>query len=106
MSETRTSVSLYEGSASKVFAAEVTNPLGSPLRDVEVVFVLEGEGSLAGDAPASAAGGRTDETGSVVVSFNRPAGSKGRLGGNLRARCPIDAARIRLRLVAVTPELL
>ena len=105
MCETATSISLYEGSTSKTFAAEVTNPLGYPLKNVQVIFALEGEGSLAGDSPLSAARGRTDETGTVVVSFNRPAGSKGRLGASLKAECPLDAAQIRLRLIAVTPDL-
>ena len=102
MRETATSVSLYEGTTSKVFAAEVTNPLGGPLRDVEVVFLLEGEGSLATDTPVSLVGGRTDGLGCASISFNRPAGAQGHLGGCLRAQCPVDVGQIRLRLVAVT----
>ena len=101
MCETATVVSLHENSLSKTFAAEVTNTLGAPLKDVEVVFTQQGEGSLGGDSAVSVAGGRTDETGSAVVSLKRPAGSKGRVATRITAECSVDAAQIRLRLVAV-----
>jgi hypothetical protein len=104
MCETTTPVSLHEGSARKVFTAEVTNALGSPVKDVEIAFVLDGAGSLSGDSLVSTTQGRTDEMGSAKVSFIRPAGLAGRLGANLKAQCPIDDAQIRLRLVAVTSE--
>jgi hypothetical protein len=103
MCETATSVSLFEGSASKLYAAEVTNHFGSPLKDVEVAFVLEGEGSLAGDAPVRTVEGRTDAMGDALISFNRLAGSAGRLAASLRVQCPVEAAHIRLRLVALRP---
>ena len=105
MCETTTSVSLHEGTAKKVFTAEVTNALGSPVKDAKVAFVLEGAGSLSADALVSIVQGRTDEVGFVRVSFNRPTGSAGRLGASLKAECMIDDAQIRLRLVAVTSDL-
>jgi hypothetical protein len=104
MRETATSISLYEGTASKIFAAEVTNPLGIPVKDVEVLFLLDGEGSLAADTPVSSVGGRTDGLGCASISYNRLSGVGGRIGASLKAQCPVDVGQIRLRFVAMTAE--
>jgi hypothetical protein len=97
-----TSVSLYEGSTSKVFSAEVTNSLGMPVKNVEVVFSLDGEGSLAADIRVSTVVGRTDGLGCAAISFNRMDGPHGRVEASLTAACPFDVDAIRLRLVSVT----
>jgi hypothetical protein len=89
---------------SKVFAAEVTNPLGIPVKNVEVLFVLDGEGSLAADTPVSSAGGRTDGLGCASISYNRPSGVDGRIGASLKALCATDVGQIRLRFLAMTAE--
>lgn len=104
MREKVTSVSLHEGSTSKVFAAEVTNALGMPVKNIEVVFSLDGEGSLASDTRVSSVVGRTDGLGCASISFNRMAGLEGRVQASLTAECPFDVDRIRLRLVAVTAQ--
>src|SRR5687767_9661460 len=104
MPEAAIAVSLYEGTASKVFDAEVTNALGSPLKDVEVIFALGGEGSLAADAPVSSVASRTDGLGRATISFNRLAGEEGHLGAHLSARCPMEVGQIRLRLVGLRPK--
>ena len=104
MYETAISVSLHEGTARKIFDAEVTNALGRPLKDVEVVFALGGEGSLAADTPVSSLGSRTDGLGRASISFNRLAGEEGRLGAHLVAQCAIEVGQIRFRLVGLTAE--
>jgi hypothetical protein len=104
MREKATSVSLHEGTASKIFAAEVTNPLGIPVKDVEVLFVLDGEGSLAADTSVSSIEGRTDGLGRASISYNRPSGVGGRLGAYLKAQCPAEVGQIRLRFVAMTAD--
>jgi hypothetical protein len=104
MRETIISVSLHEGTASKVLSAEVVNPFGHPLKDLEVVFLLDGEGSLAADTAVSWVGGRTDGLGRASISFNRLSGQRGDLDARLTAQCPVDAGQIRLRLIAMRPE--
>ena len=105
MRETVISVSLHEGTTSKLLAAEVVNVLGGPSKDLEVVFSLDGEGSLAADAPVSSVGLRTDGLGRACVSFNRLSGQKGDLGGRLKAQCHVDVGKIRFRLLALATEL-
>jgi hypothetical protein len=101
MQERATSVSLREGATTKIFAAEVTNQIGNPLKNVQVVFLLSGEGSLAADGPVSSIVAQTDGLGCASVSFNRPHGVEGRIGGSLITQCTAGVGDIRVRLVAM-----
>ena len=100
MQERATSVLLREGAASKLFAAEITNSIGNPVRNVEVMFLLSGDGSLAADSHVSSLVARTDSIGCAMVSVNRPSGVEGALAASLSVQCPTGAGAIRLRLVA------
>ena len=101
MQDRATSVLLREGVASKVYAAEVTNRIGNPLKGVEVTFRLNGGGSLAAGDPVSSIVTRTDGLGSAFISFNRPYGVDGCIGASLTAHCQTGVGDIRLRLVAI-----
>ena len=104
MTETFISVSLHDGTLSKVFTADVAGSQGQPLEGVEVVFVLDGEGSLAADKPLTRFGRSSDTLGHASVSFNRLRGENGDLSAVLRAQCLDDVRNLRLRLFSMTAD--
>jgi hypothetical protein len=104
MSEKSASISLHQGILRKTFAVEVLGKLGYPMKDVDIVIMLGGEGSLDAERPVTRVDARTDGIGRASISYCRLAHESGDLGGELRAACPAEVADLQVHLVSVTPD--
>lgn len=104
MGETSVSISLHDGILSKTFAAEVTGKRGQPLKGVEVIVRLDGEGSLASGYPEHRLSAATDGLGRVSIALNRPPGQQGNIEGQLKVECPVEDGDVHMRFVGMTSE--